>query len=758
MASDPGFENHFVTLYAGIAAPVKENPGFKQENSFPMDGTDKYRLLFETMRQGVFFQAADGTLTDVNPAALEMTGLTRDEFLGRTSYSHEWRIIDADGNPLDPRKHPSMRALNTGKPVRDFQLGIYNFRKNEVVWSIVNALPRFREHETKPFEVVVTMHDITEQQLEKEKSEEIEKSVLEERELLKTLFQYGPVAYSLARLSDRTIVDINDAWEALFGYAREEVIGKPATAFDFWVYPEERAKAYKDLQQHRRLWEYEFTLKRKSGEHRFASVYSATIERSGTNYIVTVFFDLTTRKEAEADLDRFFNMVPDMACIASTDGYFRKLNKEWERVLGFSTKEMLEQPMSWFIHPEDRETTFREIARQVSGESTIQFVNRYRTKDNAYRWLEWNVTPAPGGNLLYAAARDITDRMKTEKALKDSEIRFHEFFDNISSGVAIYEVADSGADFVFRDFNLAAERIDKCKKADIIGKSIFEVRSGIEEFGLVEVLRRVYHSGIPEEYPEKHYKDNALEAWYQNHVYKLPSGEIVAVFDDITDRHQAEEEILKSRQALEHLNKRLNAIREEERAFISRELHDQLGQALTAMKIDLNEGLRLVADHPEAVSRLNGILGMVSESIRDVQRISSDLRPEILYDLGLIPAMEWFTEGFEKRTGITCRLEADDHEYADTEKNLVLYRILQESLTNVIRHANASCVSVTLLEDAGRTVMTISDNGTGMDAEKIRSSESLGIMGMRERVRQLCGTIEIASAKNKGTTVIINLP
>ncbi len=246
--------------------------GFTQERTYVMDGTDKYRLLFETMRQGVFFQSADGTLTDVNQATLDMTGLTREEFLGRTSLNREWKIIDAEGNPLESQNHPSMVALSTGRPVRDFELGIFNPLKNDFVWAIVNALPRFRKHETKPFEVVVTFHDITELRLEKEKSKKAEKEAREERELLKTLFQHGPVAYSVATLSDRTVVEINDAWEQLFGYTREEVIGKEATTFDWWVYPEERLRAFKEVLEKGRLWDFEFELKKKSGEHRFASM------------------------------------------------------------------------------------------------------------------------------------------------------------------------------------------------------------------------------------------------------------------------------------------------------------------------------------------------------------------------------------------------------------------------------------------------------------------------------------------------------
>jgi PAS domain S-box-containing protein len=723
-----------------------------------MDGADKYRLLFETMRQGAFYQSADGTLTDVNQAALELTGLTREEFLGRTSFHREWKIIDADGNPLTPQQHPSMVALNTGKPVRDFKLGIFNYRKNSFTWAIVNAQPCFREHETKPYEVVVTIHDISEQTLAEDNLRKTERAIHEERELLKVLFQSGPVAYSVATHTNRIIVEINDAWAALFGYSGEEVTGRPAGDFDFWANPEERIKAAKELQEKGRLWDFEFTLKRKSGEHRFVSLFSATIERSDTSYFITVLIDLTTRKKAEADLDRFFQMLPDLACIASTDGYFRKLNNEWERVLGFAKNEMLEQPLTLFIHPEDREPTLGEIERQVKGEGTTRFVNRYRTRDESYRWLEWNGTASPDGNLLYAVARDITDHVNTVQALKDSEIRFREFFNNISSGVAIYEAIDDGKDFIFKDFNQAAERIDRCRKEDVIGKSIFMVRPGIVEFGLVEALRRVYQTGIPEEFPAKFYKDKALQAWYQNYLYKLPSGELVAVFTDITERKQVEEEIITSRQALEDLNKRLNAIREEERTYISRELHDQLGQSLTAMKIDLNALLKRHTGNPEDKVKIGSLLEMVSDSIRDVQRISSDLRPEILYDLGLVPAMEWFTEAFEKRTGIACSFEADENEYADSDKNLVIFRILQESLTNVIRHANATTVSVRLYQTRGRTVMTVRDNGTGMEAQKIKSSKSLGILGMRERARQLGGSLEIASAENKGTSVTITLP
>ena len=223
-------------------------------------------------------------------------------------------------------------------------------------------------------------------------------------------------------------------------------------------------------------------------------------------------------------------------------------------------------------------------------------------------------------------------------------------------------------------------------------------------------------------------------------------------------RIEAEISLKESKDSLEKLNAHLEEIRENERASISREIHDQLGQALTAIKFDLDWlGDKLAVDSEEGV-KVEGMIGLINSMITDVQRISFELRPSILDDLGLVSAMEWYTREFEKRTGIYCILKLDDIQFPDMKKNLTLYRILQESLTNVSRHSHAKRTAIKLNRIKNSIVMVVSDNGIGIDNEKISSYKSLGFIGIRERLKLHCGDLDIQSVMNKGTKLKITLP
>ena len=235
---------------------------------------------------------------------------------------------------------------------------------------------------------------------------------------------------------------------------------------------------------------------------------------------------------------------------------------------------------------------------------------------------------------------------------------------------------------------------------------------------------------------------------------------------EMNERRHAEEALMAAQaqlnvsfNQLRALNARLQSIREEERARVAREIHDELGQALTAIKIDVTTLVRELADTVPAVQRGKSTLKLLDEAIHSVQRIATDLRPGILDDLGLAAAVEWSAEEFESRTGTRCRLSLPEVDIAmDPEHATALFRIFQETLTNVARHANATAVNVKLARDNGDVYLEVRDNGQGIGEEQLSARRSLGILGMRERALLLGGELIIRGAPGKGTTVRAWIP
>ncbi len=210
---------------------------------------------------------------------------------------------------------------------------------------------------------------------------------------------------------------------------------------------------------------------------------------------------------------------------------------------------------------------------------------------------------------------------------------------------------------------------------------------------------------------------------------------------------------------LRALAARLQSVREEERTRVAREIHDELGQTLTAIKIDL---VFLISERPEdqehRFQRGQSILKLVEATIQAVRRISTELRPAILDDLGPVAAVEWAAEEFQARTGIKCHIDLADADIAiDPERATALFRIFQETLTNVARHANATEVNVRLSEEDGYLVLEVRDNGRGIGREQL-SARSLGILGMRERALLIGGELNISGSPGQGTMVRVRIP
>jgi PAS domain S-box-containing protein len=254
-----------------------------------------------------------------------------------------------------------------------------------------------------------------------------------------------------------------------------------------------------------------------------------------------------------------------------------------------------------------------------------------------------------------------------------------------------------------------------------------------------------------------------IDCEWHNSVLRDEDGKVITILSlvhNVTERKKAEETLNQSYNEIRRMTEHLQNIREEERANIAREIHDELGQQLTVLKIDirgLNKKL-INADEP-IKQKIADIIDLLDATVKSVRRISSELRPNLLHNLGLVAAMEWHLKEFEKRSGIEVIFNKSKKELKlpDSIKN-GLFRIFQESLTNISRHANANTIKVAINQKNQKITLSIEDDGQGFEIEKIATKQTFGILGMKERSQMMGGNYEIRSSPGKGTTVIVTVP
>jgi len=236
--------------------------------------------------------------------------------------------------------------------------------------------------------------------------------------------------------------------------------------------------------------------------------------------------------------------------------------------------------------------------------------------------------------------------------------------------------------------------------------------------------------------------------------------EFLTTIEMASHKHTIEKKLIESHEQLRNLSLHLQSVREGESTRIAREIHDELGHLLTALKMDLSwlykrlpKGQKPLLDMTKSMSKLTDMI------IKTVQRISLELKPVILDDLGLGPAIEWQAQEFEDRTNIKCEVTTNcGDNNLDQDRSTALFRIFQQALTNVARHADATEIKVSLKKRPGKLLLKIEDNGRGITEEQISDPKSFGLFGMRERIYPWGGEVKIKGLSNKGTTVTVILP
>lgn len=276
--------------------------------------------------------------------------------------------------------------------------------------------------------------------------------------------------------------------------------------------------------------------------------------------------------------------------------------------------------------------------------------------------------------------------------------------------------------------------------------------------------RAVLRSGRRRRYEETRPDLSGSLRWFE--TIKSPirdqAGRIigtVGISRDISERKAAESELIKSRSQLRELTNYLQSVREDERTRISRELHDELGQTLTALKMELGWlKERLPTETTVLRTRVERLMQIVDHSVTDLQRIARDLRPMILDELGLVSAIQWLTQNFSEQSSLAIELSLDRTDVVySKDVSTAAFRIVQEALTNIVRHSGAASACLTAHHVDGELQLDISDNGKGMDLTRPKQQQ-LGLIGMRERARMLGGSLEVDSAPGRGTRILVRLP
>jgi PAS domain S-box-containing protein len=560
----------------------------------------------------------------------------------------------------------------------------------------------------------------------------------------------------------------NPKAEEIFGWKEKEVTGKMLAETIIPVqYREQHEKGFKRYLETgtgnmlNKL--VEITALNREGTEFPVELTIVPIKQNSTEFFCAFLRDITERKKTEKGLREselryrsLIDQASDAIMITDDTGNFRDVNISLCKMFGYSREELLKMNISSLIDPEQIRTDPIRFDMIMKGHSVLR-ERRMMDRNGKITEVEANVKMLPDGRVL-AIARDITERKKIEDALRLSEQKYKLLFNKNPLPMWMF----SKPDLHIIDVNESAIAQYGYSKDEFLSMSPMDFRPREDADRFLKESRKniegIYNLGT-----WRHRKKDGtvitVEIIADDIIYEGKPVRLVLAHD-ITEKTLAEENLKLSHEKLRQLSSHLENIREEERTNIAREIHDELGQQLTGLKMDVSWlGKKIPGENKTIHEKINGMISLIDDTVKTVRRISSELRPGILDDLGLIDALDWQSNEFEKRTGIRCKFHSAFSE-KQFKKNLStgVFRIYQEALTNVARHAEATEIDASLEQYNGNLILKVHDNGKGFDEAAIANKNTLGLTGMKERASMFGGMIIIESRMGRGTTVFLQVP
>ena len=471
--------------------------------------------------------------------------------------------------------------------------------------------------------------------------------------------------------------------------------------------------------------------------------------------------EIVERKRAEdalRDSELRFRMVTEAAFegIAVTEkGRLVDVTKKLATLFGYPRSQLIGKSISELIEPGVRDVTMVKI---LSGYS-IPYESICMRKDRSIFPVEvcGKNYSSKGRELCVTAIRDISQRKRAEKVLQESEEKYKTLTENSLTGIFIHQ----DGKFVFVNDKFAD--IHGYKPEELLQKEHLMLVHPDERKTLKDIaVRRLQGKPVPHQYEVRRITKDGKTVWCEMMVTVIQYKGRPAIMGnviDTTERKLAENAIKKSEEQLRNLTTYLQRVGEIERTNIAREIHDELGQTLTVLKIDLSWLRKRLHDGDQLREKTDAMSQLIDKTIQTVKKISTALRPGLLDDLGLAAAIEWQAEEFQQRTGINCNIKIEPKDITlDKDRNTAIFRILQETLTNVARHADASEVNVSLKQRDGQIELKVRDNGRGITEEQITNPKSFGLIGIRERVKIFGGNNVMRGVPDRGTLMTVRIP
>jgi len=588
-----------------------------------------------------------------------------------------------------------------------------------------------------------------------------EQALVESERRYRTLFDNAPDGIVIADTETGEVVDVNREITRMLERPREEIVGiHQSELHPEWFREQARrnfADHVKGVLERGRSEPRESVVVCGDGSEMPIEVQAQVISLGGRELIQGIFRDITDRKHAEEAL-RFTQFAVDNAAdgvvYMNAAGGFDYVNDSTCRTLGYTREEML----TLSVTDIDKALALDDYARMVdqarqAGRLTVERIAKAKDGHEFPIEIVANHLEFGGKEYLVAFVRDVSERKRAEETLRLTQFAV----DRAADGVAWL---DEGMGFVYG--NDAFRNSVGYSQAELSSMTLFDIDVGLPREREHDIFSQfssrrnmVFESYLRSKdglvFPVE-LSGNYLE--YHDRAY------VVLFSRDIAERKRAEEALQLSEQRLRNLTQRLHAVREEERSVVAREIHDELGQALTGLNMDLTWiADRLPEGGTELQERAHQMHALLNETIDSVREISTRLRPPLLDDLGLDAAIEWQAADFVKKSGLDCALDLDPIQgRLNGESEVAVFRILQEALTNVTRHAKASHVWIRTRLGEANFVMTVRDDGDGISEAAVVNPLSIGLTGMRERAATLGGDVYIARLAEGGTLVTLRVP